>query len=129
MVRVGTTRSRLTRALEKTDVAVATLKWFGAVRMSGARIPKVLKRVLATLVAMCVGLLLFLVGLESVEYRGVVPSIPDWFVAVMFLPTLVTESTSGSVALLRVLYVLQFALLGCLVDWLRAACQRPKGTL
>lgn len=129
MVPADTTISRWTRALEKTEVAVATLKWFGAVRMSGARIRKVLKRFLATLVAMCVGLLLFLVGLESVEYRGVVPSIPDWFVAVMFLPTLVTESTGGSVALLRVLYALQFALVGYLVDWLRAACQRPKRTL
>ena len=90
---------------------------------------KVLKRCSGTLVAMCCGLVLFLIGLESIEYRGVVPTIPNWFGAVICLPVLVTESARGGLALLVVLYVLQCALLGCVVDWLRAAFPRSTRIL
>lgn len=79
---------------------------------------KVLMRFRVTLVAICLGLLLFLFGLESIEYRGMAPTIPDWFMATMFLPTLFAESVHGGFAMLLSLYLLQWALLGYVMDWL-----------
>jgi hypothetical protein len=89
------------------------------VRRHEIQVLKVVKRFSATLVATCLGLLLLFVGLESVEDRGVVPSIPDWLVAITFLPTLVTESTHGGFALFVSLCLGQFVLLGSLLDWFR----------
>ena len=91
--------------------------------------PTVLKRCSATLAAIGVGLLLFILGLTSIEHRGVVPDMPNWFVAVLFLPTLVTDSARGNFSLLISLYLLQCALVGDLVDGVRAVVRKREGPL